>query len=125
VNFDYQLINEHVLPAFHFSAQQIDFLLETWKKREPVLRDLFPWDDPNYGLDEQWARFYPYKLRAAAGWTAPGKPRKVSIGPREGRLVSMSMTPAAGARGLAVVTADVAFGAWDMRERIEALVMTQ
>ncbi len=153
MNFDYQLINEHVLPTFHFSPQQIDFLLETWKKREPLLRDLFPWDDPNYGLDEQWARFYPYTQRAAAGkpfelsvvvrnhspkkqeyritphapagWTAPGKPLKVSLGPREERSVSISMTPAAGARGLAVVTADVAFGAWDMREWIEALVMTQ
>jgi hypothetical protein len=32
-----------------------------------ILRDLFPWDSPNYGVDEQWARFYPYGVIAAAG----------------------------------------------------------
>ena len=25
-----------------------------------LLRDLFPWDDADFGIDEQWARIYPY-----------------------------------------------------------------
>ena len=28
---------------------------------------LVPWDDPNYGVDEEWARFYPYTAEVAAG----------------------------------------------------------
>jgi glyoxylase-like metal-dependent hydrolase (beta-lactamase superfamily II) len=153
MNFDYQLINEHVLPTFHFSPQQIDFMLDTWKKRDPIFRDLFPWDDPDYGLDEQWARFYPYTLQtpagqpfelqvivlnhsarrqeyritphAPAGWKAPDTAFKLSVGPREQRSVRIPITPKSGARGLSVITADVAFGPWDLREWTEALVMEQ
>jgi glyoxylase-like metal-dependent hydrolase (beta-lactamase superfamily II) len=153
MNFDYQLINEHVLPTFHFSPQQIDLMLDTWKKRDPLFRDLFPWDDPDYGLDEQWARFYPYtnqtqsgqpfELRvivlnhsaqrheyritphAPAGWSLPTAPLKLSAGPREQRSVRIPITPKPGAHGLSVVTADVAFGDWDLREWTEALVMEQ
>jgi hypothetical protein len=33
----------------------------------PLLSPLFPWDDPNFGVDEEWTRFYPYTAEVAAG----------------------------------------------------------
>ncbi len=32
-----------------------------------MLTELFPWDDPNYGIDEQWAVLYPRTLKAHIG----------------------------------------------------------
>ena len=61
------LVNEHVDPAFHFSDAQIDTMLANLKKRRVQLATLFPWDDPNFGIDEQWARFYPYRSEAKTG----------------------------------------------------------
>ena len=66
---DYLLINQHVVPTFRFSVDQLGFMQNTLKKRVDLLRDLFPWDDPNYGLDEGWARFYPYEERGQPGET--------------------------------------------------------
>ena len=48
MDFNYQLINQHVLPTFHFSPPQVEFMLATWKGREPLMRDLFPWDGANF-----------------------------------------------------------------------------
>jgi len=61
------LTNQHVDPMWTYSTSQIDRMEESLRKRAVILRDLFPWDSPNYGVDEQWARFYPYGLDAAAG----------------------------------------------------------
>ena len=145
---DYLLINQHVQPAFHFSSQQIDFMIATFEQRRKLLSELFPWDDPNYGVDEQWARFYPYtvevaaggrvelkvilrnhsasrqefrvKPHVAAGWKAATGPLRVSVGPHEEGSVSIPVTVSAA--GLNIVTADVAFGPWDLREWTEAMV---
>jgi len=153
MGFDYQLINQHLLPTFHFSHRQIDFMLDTWKKRVSLLHDLFPWDDPNYGVDEQWARFYPYTSRAAAGrplqlqvivrnhspkrqeymitphvpagWTVAASPLKIRLRPRQEGSIAVPIKPAPRARGLSVVTADVSFGNWDLHEWFEALVSVQ
>jgi len=123
-------------------------MIETFRKRRDLMSALFPWDDPNFGLDEEWARFYPYTAEVAAGsrlelkvilrnhsasrqefrvaprvpagWKTVGEPLRVSIGPREERSVTIPVT--AGAPGLKIVTADVAFGAWDLREWVEAMV---
>ena len=153
MDFDYQLINEHVLPTFHFSPEQIDLMLQTFHARDALLRGLFPWDDPSYGLDEQWARFYPYTIEtpaaaplelqvivlnhsskrqeyritphAPAGWNIPRGPISLTLSPREQRAVKIPITPKPNAHGLSVITADVAFGPWDLREWTEALVMVQ
>ena len=114
----------------------------------PLLSPLFPWDDPNFGVDEEWARFYPYTAEVGAGghlelkvilrnhsasqqefrvtphvpasWKAPRGPLHVSVGPRQERSLSIPLT--ADASGLRIVTADVAFGPWDLREWTEAMV---
>lgn len=66
---DTWLINQHVEPAFRFSTTQLRTLRETLVQRLSLLRDLAPWDDPNYLLDEGWARFYPYATQTQAGKT--------------------------------------------------------
>ena len=146
----YLIINQHVAPAFRFSPQQIDRMIENLRQRTGLLRDLFPWDDPNYGLDEQWARFYPYAVEAAPnasvqmeiairnhspvkrsyritphlpeGWDGPRTPITVTINPREEKFVPIRFTPAKNQAGVHTITADIAFDNWDMREWIEAMV---
>jgi hypothetical protein len=145
---EYLLINEHVPPAFRFSSQQIDFMIDTFEKRRTLLAELFPWDDPNFGVDEQWARFYPYTAEVAsggsielrvilrnhsasqqefritphvpAGWKAAQRTVRMSVGPRQ--EVSVRIPVTVGTPGLKIVTADVAFGPWDLREWTEAMV---
>lgn len=145
---DYLLINEHVPPAFRFSSQQVDFMIETFEQRRKLLSALFPWDDPNFGMDEEWARFYPYTAEVGAGghlelqmilrnhsasqqefrvtphvpagWKAPHGPLRVSAGPHQECSLSIRLT--VDTSGLKIVTADVAFGPWDLREWTEAMV---
>lgn len=53
------LINEHIAHVFEFSAQEIDFLESSYRERIAIQKELYPFDDPNYGVDEQWAVLYP------------------------------------------------------------------
>ena len=147
------LINQHVLPTFRYSDSQLDSMIGNWRKRRDLLRELFPWDDVNFGVDDQWARFYPYGTDALAGrpvelkmmvlnhsaeekefritphvpatWKASGASQRVKVPPRQERAVSITVTPPAGQHGIGVVTADVAFGPWDLREWAEALVKVE
>jgi glyoxylase-like metal-dependent hydrolase (beta-lactamase superfamily II) len=145
---DYFLVNQHVLPSFRFSAAQLDLMISTLTERRALMAALFPWDDPNFGLDEQWARFYPYAAEVEAGgrvdlevilrnhsaetqelsitphvpagWRAPAGPLRVSVPARAESAVPVPVT-ASGA-GLGIVTADIAFGGWDLRQWTEAMV---
>ena len=54
------LINEHVVEPFRFDADQLRHLKGTLPGAGHCLQDLFPWDEPDFGIDEQWARIYPY-----------------------------------------------------------------
>lgn len=142
------LVNEHVNPAFHFSDEQIDTMLANLRKRRTQLAALFPWDDANFGIDDQWARFYPYRSEAKAGervelkvivlnhspvkrefvvtphvpegWRTAGGPYRVTVSARTTGAVAIPLT--AGPGGLGVVTADVSFDQWQLREWMEALV---
>ena len=64
---DYWLINEHVPFVFKFSDSELAYLEQRYAERTAILRELFPWDDPNYGIDERWATFYPYGSEAKPG----------------------------------------------------------
>lgn len=64
---EYWLINEHIPHVFRFSKQELDYLESSLEKRKAILSELFPWDDLNYGIDEQWATFYPRGVTAQAG----------------------------------------------------------
>lgn len=63
---EFWLVNEHIPYVFSFSDQEMNYMETRYRQRVDMLRELFPWDDPNYGIDEQWAVFYPYGVDAAA-----------------------------------------------------------
>jgi hypothetical protein len=54
-----------------------------YRKRIEILKELFPWDDPNYGIDEQWAVFYPYGVSLSPGETAELEVRITNHSPVE------------------------------------------
>ncbi len=147
---DCLLINQHVKQTFRFSLEQIEAMKGSLRRRAAILGELFPWDDPNYGLDEQWSRLDPYAnevrggdefaLRAVffnhsatartyeatlhlpAGWRAGRARVAVKVQPgEEGRGTFRVKTPS-GAQGVHVLTLDVRFGKWDLRRWSEALV---
>jgi glyoxylase-like metal-dependent hydrolase (beta-lactamase superfamily II) len=68
------LINQHVVEPFSFSAQQLDLMTATLTNRKALLAELLAWDEPNYGIDEQWVRFSPYGSK-----TRPGRNVQVSL----------------------------------------------
>jgi hypothetical protein len=139
-------------PAFRFSASQLDDMVGVLRRRVELLRALLPFDDPNFGLDEGWARFHPYALdlrpgeaallslrimnhspteqvftvrpRLPQGWAPrPAPPLTVRLAAREADAVEVSFAvPANASPGIYVVTADVAWGDWDLREWTEAMV---
>jgi glyoxylase-like metal-dependent hydrolase (beta-lactamase superfamily II) len=145
------LINEHVLEPFRFDHGQLDRLVVTLGERRDLLRELFPWDEPNYGIDEQWARIYPYGQQ-----TSPGESVRVTMkvlnhsrGPNtfavalhvpEGFAVERgqaSVTAGPGEQveadfeikipdeclaGVYVITANIRVGPWDLRQWCEGLV---
>jgi glyoxylase-like metal-dependent hydrolase (beta-lactamase superfamily II) len=150
---DALLINQHIPPAFRFSPAQVDEVAENWRKRQDVLRELFPYDDVNFGVDEQWARFYPYGSEVRAGqeielkvivlnhspaqrvfrvtprlpasWTSSSKAVELPLAPHQQGAVSIHVAPPANWRGFATITADVSFGSWDFRELAEAVLLVK
>ena len=61
------LVNEHVDGAFAFTEAELAEMRAELGRRREALRRLLPWDEPDYGLDPQWARCDPYLQRAAPG----------------------------------------------------------
>ena len=147
---DYLLINQHVPPAFRFSSEQLDSMVANFRARRSLVKALVPWDDPNFGLDEQWARFYPYTAQAEpgqqvevkvvirnhsavkqefrvtahvpTGWRISGSEQHVAIdGHAEGAVTLRLIAPQI-AKGLSMVTADVSFGPWVLKEWTEAMI---
>jgi len=149
---DALLINQHVPPAFRFSPAQLDRIEETLAQRKRLLQRLLPWDDPNWGIDEGWARFYPYgasvrpgeplqlelrimnhsphdqvfhaRLRLPKGWAAsPATPPALRLSPRKEGSIAFTVTPPKIASpGLRIVTADVKWADRDLRSWTEAMV---
>lgn len=146
------LVNQHVEPMFRFTPQQLERMLNTLRERVDILRSLFPWDDPNYGLDECWARFYPYGILAERGklfacrtiifnhsdseqrfeiwprlpenWRGRSpSPDPVWIPPKQEGAIEFTVLPWPDAEpGLYVITADVVTHQGEFREWIEAIV---
>lgn len=143
------LVNEHIPYVFAFSNDEMDYLEKRYSQRIDILRELFPWDAPNYGIDEQWAVFYPYgaetksnaklKLQVRVTNHSPHR-RDFAIKPHltEGmKLISydskIALPP--GATGIMhlhvqvdskpgnyVITSDVRSEGMEFREWVEALV---
>ncbi|RJP32139.1 MAG: MBL fold metallo-hydrolase [Candidatus Omnitrophota bacterium] len=149
---NYLLINQHVDPTFRFSRDQIDHMINVLNRRIELLRDLFPFDDPNYGLDEGWARFYPYWQTVKAGesfdltlrifnhspcertfQTALNFPEGWKEKNGEINVVIPSIheaeaqyhnitTPKNTKPGIYVITADIQSADWDLREWTETII---
>ncbi len=145
------LINQHVVEPFSFSNRQIDHMLATLTKRKELLTELFPWDEPNYGIDERWIRFYPYGQKAKPGQTIQVS-LKVFNHSNTSRMFTVSLNLPAGLDAKTttasvtipsknekqvdfsiligasidpdtyVVTADVKFNQWDLSQWTEAIV---
>jgi glyoxylase-like metal-dependent hydrolase (beta-lactamase superfamily II) len=144
------IINEHVKPAFRFSPEQVRQMRETLRQRIPLLTDLLPYDDPNYGLDESWAVLHPYWITLRPGESAHLALRITNHSPRErtfraaahaprdfrvasGKSVRVAShadglipitveVPRDAAPGLQVMVADVGWDAAELREWTEAVL---
>lgn len=148
---NYMLVNQHVVEPFRFDKEQLQHMIEVLEKRKKILADLFPWDEPNYGLDERWARIYPYGQKARAGQSLeiavrilnhsassqvytvrPNvpegfrvEPQKASkrIEPRKEADIHFKVTlPSHTAKSVYVITSDVKFDKWDLRHWCESMV---
>lgn len=148
---DYLLLNQHVVEPFRFDKNQLAHIIATLAERKRLLAALFPWDEPNYGIDEQWARVYPYSQKAKPGQhleisvvvlnhsdvthkftVVPRTPEgfklepegaTVSVGPQEEKSVRFRTTvPDNVSENVYVVTSDIQFGQWDLRQWCEAII---
>ncbi|MEO5601636.1 MAG: MBL fold metallo-hydrolase, partial [Cyclobacteriaceae bacterium] len=144
------LSNQHVAPLFAFSRQQLDHMTNVLLESNELLKDLFPWDDINFGVDEQWVNVYPYGQKARAGQTVActvkvfnhsDVPKTFSIEPDalkgfsvEPNVASLVIEPRTeGERtfkikaseqvlpGVSVLTFSIKFDRWDLRGWSEAL----
>lgn len=145
------LANQHVEPLFAFSKAQIDHMTAVLKERTKLMEELLPFDDINYGIDEQWARIYPYGQKASPGETVecsvrifnhsavsrtfkliPDKTEGTDIQPAEASLV---ITPdSEGIKkfkvkvskkipsGISLFTVSIKSAEWDLHEWAEALI---
>lgn len=76
------ILNQHVEPAFRFSSAQLSRMRETLRQRIPLLTEMLPFDDPNFGLDESWSAFHPYWITKRVGETAQIALRITNHSPR-------------------------------------------
>jgi glyoxylase-like metal-dependent hydrolase (beta-lactamase superfamily II) len=143
------IINQHVKPMFRFSAKQLDRMNAEMRKRITMVRELTPFPDPNYAVDESWARIYPYHVEAKAGERVRLEARIFNHAPREQEYrvrwnlpdgwkahetTTSIKVPATTegtvtielqtlqSPGLQVITADIAFAEFDLHEWTEAMV---
>ena len=145
---DVWLVNQHVDPTFRFSTEQFGRMRMELVKRMGILREVAPWPDPNYAIDESWAEVDPYGSEAGAGENVSLRVRILNHAPRPeiyrvtwnvpagwkvvhaDREVAVPARREGAARavftvqgvGLQVVTADVEFDGRLLREWTEALV---
>jgi glyoxylase-like metal-dependent hydrolase (beta-lactamase superfamily II) len=148
---DYLLINQHVVEPFRYNQEQIRHMIAKLQKRKRILAKLFPWDEPNYGIDERWARIYPYGQKIKPGQNAEVtviifnhsnssraymvklnvpkgfrlKPQKKSINilsRREGEVCFEIMVPDNISEKVYVITSDIGFDKWDLRHWSEAIL---
>ena len=125
-------------------------MVEVLEEKKRVISEIVPWGDPNFGVDEQWSRFYPYGLEARSaeesdlyvvvlnhlpeaetfrirpnipkGWKCVPAFAELHVEAHMEGQVLFRVTPGEEAVGLTVLTADVSFRNHDLRQWIEAMV---
>lgn len=63
------LVNQHIPHRFRFSEEEKSFLLGKYRERIERIRDFVASEDPNFGIDEQWAWMHPYGAEVRRGET--------------------------------------------------------
>jgi glyoxylase-like metal-dependent hydrolase (beta-lactamase superfamily II) len=144
------LINQHVEPAFRFTASQRAAMRTTLERRIPLLADLLPFDAPDFGLDEGWATLHPYAVTLRPGEEtrlalrltnhAPGERRfrtvvhapkgwdvraadSVRLAPMGVGEIEVRLRAVPGASaGLHIITADAIWDDGNLREWCEAMI---
>ena len=121
------------------------------RERNAIIKELLPWDDVNYGTDDQWTWIFPYGQKATGGQTVEctvkifnyaevtktfrvepkvpagfkinNKDITLTIPPRtEASQVFRVKVPKKVTAGVAVLTADIKFDGWELREWSEAFI---
>ena len=59
-NPDY-IINQHVMRAFSFTRENLDYMEQNLTERLDILAKLSPWDDINHALDAHFIMAHPYE----------------------------------------------------------------
>jgi glyoxylase-like metal-dependent hydrolase (beta-lactamase superfamily II) len=145
------LSNQHIGPLFSFSREQLERMSNSLLDRNQILKDLLPFDDINYGIDEQWAKIYPYDQKGTPGGTieyavkifnhsATKKTFVLDPNPLEGfdiepKKASLVIEPQSESRqsfrvriskqvpsGVSLLTINVGFDNWDFHEWCEAMI---
>ena len=84
------LVNQHIPHRFRFTPGERSYLLDTYRTRRELIADFTPWDDPNFAIDENWIRAFPYGQQASPGktvalsfdvWNHSTVPRTYSVRP--------------------------------------------
>jgi len=145
------LSNQHIKPLFAFSCQQLDHMTNVLRERNAILKDLLPWDDVNYGTDDQWISVYPYGQKAMRGRTVectvkifnhsdvpktfvvePKVPNGFSVAPSiapvviaprtEGEQIFKIRVLKQAPMGVSLLSVNIKFDTWDLHEWSEALI---
>ena len=146
------LVNEHIPFVFQFTDAEMTYLESRYRQRTRILKELFPWDAPNYGIDEQWAVFYPYGATTTAsraialevhitnhspagreftvtpnlpaGMKLVSSQAKIQLEPGQLGKVRMSVNVGTNV-GNHLITADVSSEGMEFRDWIEALITVE
>jgi glyoxylase-like metal-dependent hydrolase (beta-lactamase superfamily II) len=149
---DCWIVNQHIEPPFKFTTQQLDFMTKKLHERKILMRDLFPWDEPNYGIDERWARMYPYGQAVQPGQLATVSvfiqnhsdrtneytvrpvtgPDGLTVSPgqlvirvppkEEGRAEFVLQVSGDASPGIRIQTVDIRFNEWNLHEWCESII---
>ena len=57
-------MNQHIPHLFRFTDAEWNHLEATYRERIRLISDFCAVEDPNFAIDEQWGRFYPYGQEA-------------------------------------------------------------
>lgn len=148
-------VNPDLLMAAHWGPEPIsrEYLqktLQLLEARQKLLAKIFPWNDPNFGLDPYWVRAYPYhqnvlpgqevtlearifnhsdvpeqafvELRAPRGWRVKNSGSATILPHTEGEIRLKALAPLHPAARRQVLGLAVHFGGRNLGEFAEALV---
>ena len=150
---DFWLVNQHIEEVFRYDGEQLSTMRAVLEEKKQAISELVPWEDPNFGVDEQWSRFYPYGMqmergsesdlyavvlnhlpeaetflirpRVPMGWKCVPAHAELHVEARQEGRVRFQVTASPDAAGLHVVTGDVSFREHDLKEWIEAMVVVR